>query len=74
MTHSAGTDIAAICAEEGPHGRELLWHVVFSKLYHYEDRTRMYLLLKTGMRACKQSYIQQSFIDSELSPASVLET
>lgn len=74
MTHLVGTDSAAIYAEGGPHGRELLWHVVFSTLYHYEDRTRMYLLLKTGMRACKLSYIQQSFIDSELSPASVQET
>lgn len=74
MTHLAGTDIAALYAVGGPHGRELLWHVVFSKLYHCEDRKRMYLLLKTGMTACKQSYIQQSFIDSELSPASVQET
>lgn len=73
MTHLAGTDTAAIYAEGEPHGREQLWHVVFSKLYHCEDRTRMYLLLKTGMRPCKQSYIQQSFIDSELSPASVQE-
>lgn len=45
-----------------------------SKLHHSEDRTRMYSLLKPGMGSCKQSYIQQSFIDSELFPASVQET